>query len=595
MGGANVTNVAGSCVALPAGYYLVSGVVTGLTDGETIVLLNNGGDDLVVYGNGSFTFATALADGEDYHVTVSSSSGNLGINVALGSGTVSVSNVTDVTVTCGTEFTNSIGMEFVWIPPGTFTMGSPESELSSNNSERPQHDVTFANGFWIAKYEVTQSQWQTVMGNNPSFYNDGGSGPNTNPDNPVEQVNWDDCKSFMAAMYAVDSDNYYALPSEAQWEYACRGGITEPYYDVADDISWHSGNSANITYAVGQKVPNTFGIYDMSGNVFEWCGDTWHSNYTDAPTDGSSWEVDGSTNRVIRGGSFFNPATLSRSAFRYSIAPAGAYYNLGFRPVILKGSDVPFTIGGTVSGLGSGETLVLQNNGGDDLTITQNGSFVFATWLDTGEAYDVTVQTQPDSQLCIVSGGSGTLSETHITDVGVVCDDINTDDAAIIGNWIMNGFSDSDFSYISFMDNGHFICLEQNEAIEWGTYSYDGQTSLLTIGVLAVNINTDSGTDGNDEHFVIAGNTGVFVDDIDEEDGSVPIFTRLIDNGIAGTWKSEWPAEGERPGGFDLHVFTEEGIYLYGFVDHNETAPHDVQYAIHSGNYIDENGAITLA
>jgi len=247
-------------------------------------------------------------------------------------------------------------------------MGSPVGDPESASKERPEHGVTIENGFWMGKYEVTQAQWSAVMGTTPSYFLG-------NPNNPVERVSWDDCQSFMQKMNLLDGNNNYTLPSESQWEYACRAGITDPYYGLVDDIAWHSANSGWGPNYVGDKIPNNFGLYDMSGNVFEWCSDKWHGGYTGAPADGSSWDESWSTVHVIRGGNWRHVSSYCRSAARFGAYPDSKYYNIGFRPVILNGNDTPYTIGGTVTGLTG--TLVLQNNGGDDLVSVRSSLPLF--------------------------------------------------------------------------------------------------------------------------------------------------------------------------------------------------------------------------
>ena len=153
---------------------------------------------------------------------------------------------------------NSLGMELVYIPPGEFMMG--------DSNEKPVHHVTISQGFWMGKYEVTQSQYESVAGTNPSKFK-GCS------DCPVEQVSWNDTKEFISKLNAKNDGFIYSLPTEAQWEYAARAGTTGDHYGDIDSIAWYDSNSANKTHAVGQKQPNAFGLYDMSGNVEEWVQD----------------------------------------------------------------------------------------------------------------------------------------------------------------------------------------------------------------------------------------------------------------------------------------------------------------------------------
>ncbi|WP_406670714.1 formylglycine-generating enzyme family protein [Methanolobus sp. ZRKC4] len=225
-------------------------------------------------------------------------------------------------------YTNSIDMEFVLIPAGEFEMGSPLYEEDRYDNEGPVHEVTIGQAYYFGKYEVTQEQWGEVMGDNPSYF-DGDS-------NPVEKVSWNDVQEFVKKLNNMEGTNKYRLPSEAEWEYACRAGTTMRYSfgDSVSDLgeyAWYKNNSGSKTHPVGQKKPNPWGLYDMHGNVWEWCQDGWHSYYEGAPTDGSAWEDGSGSLRVSRGGSWFNNAENCRSANRYEYAPYSRYFNFGFR------------------------------------------------------------------------------------------------------------------------------------------------------------------------------------------------------------------------------------------------------------------------
>jgi formylglycine-generating enzyme required for sulfatase activity len=203
-------------------------------------------------------------------------------------------------------------------------MGSP----NGSGNEEPVHQVTITQPFYMGKYEVTQVQWQTVMGNNPSDFKDCGGNC------PVETVSWTDAQDFISKLNEANDGFTYRLPSEAEWEYACRAGTTGDYYSPdVDDIGWYARNSVNKTHAVGGKQPNAFGLYDISGNVWEWCRDLYHKNYDGAPTDGSAWvSVGESQDRVLRGGSWGGNATGLRSASRIG-NPGLRSGDIGFRVV----------------------------------------------------------------------------------------------------------------------------------------------------------------------------------------------------------------------------------------------------------------------
>jgi parallel beta-helix repeat protein len=228
----------------------------------------------------------------------------------------------------GNTFTNTIGMEFVPIPVGEFDMGSPSDEEDRWSAEGPVHHVNIGKAFYMGRYEVTQQQWRAIMGDNPSRF--------TGDDLPVEQVSWYDLQEFIKKLNEKEGTDKYRLPSEAEWEYACRTGTTTRYSFGGDEsnlgeYAWYDDNSGDKTHPIGQKQPNSWGLYDMHGNVWEWVQDSWHSNYNGAPTDGSAWESGDGTFRVFRGGGWSFLAANCRSAIRFFIDPGGRSSYLGFR------------------------------------------------------------------------------------------------------------------------------------------------------------------------------------------------------------------------------------------------------------------------
>ena len=227
-----------------------------------------------------------------------------------------------------------VALEMVWIPAGTFLMGRYPGELDSYSDEDPQRQVTFAHGFRMSKYEVTQAQWRAVMGDNPSQFQGDGDTDNR----PVEQVSWDDAQSFIAALNDAHPGMGFRLPSEAEWEYACRAGTTtrfywgnDPDYTAINDYAWYASNSGDRTHDVGGTPPNAWGLYDMSGNVWEWVQDWYHNSYTGAPTDGSGWESPAGTDRVRRGGSWLYDEDDCRSALRSNDVSSNSDSSVGFR------------------------------------------------------------------------------------------------------------------------------------------------------------------------------------------------------------------------------------------------------------------------
>jgi formylglycine-generating enzyme required for sulfatase activity len=262
----------------------------------------------------------------------------------------------------GEDLGNDITLEMVAIPGGTFLMGSSPNEKYSFDDEHPQHQVSVP-PFFMGKYPITQAQWKEVASRtdlkverdldlNPAYFKD-------RPDSdrrPVEQVNWYDAVEFCARL-SILTGREYRLPSEAEWEYACRAGTTTPFY-FGETITGELANyDASETTPVGQFTPNAFGLYDMHGNVWEWCADTWHDNYDGAPSDGSVWldnnqeeNIDGKsrfgTYSVMRGGSWANNPNLCRSAIRYdTYRRVNRYFLNGFRVVCVdldrEGADSP--------------------------------------------------------------------------------------------------------------------------------------------------------------------------------------------------------------------------------------------------------------
>lgn len=235
-----------------------------------------------------------------------------------------------------------VPLTLVWIPGGTFQMGrNPGEQDSFAAGEAPQHQVTITSGFWLGKYEVTQAQWAAIMGDNPSHFQ-GGSYGNTN-NRPVEMVSWDTItQTFLPALNAA-ADMTFRLPTEAEWEYACRAGNSTPStrYYWGDDATysqigtyaWYYSNSGNQTHAVRTAGttghPNAFGLYDMNGNVWEWCQD-WYGDYPSTAVTDPTGSPTGSS-RVLRGGSWDDPATNCRSAYRLTYGPSFSNSTFGFR------------------------------------------------------------------------------------------------------------------------------------------------------------------------------------------------------------------------------------------------------------------------
>ncbi len=241
--------------------------------------------------------------------------------------------------------------DMAWIPPGSFVMGSPETEWERSDGEGPLTQVKLTEGFWLGKHEVTQLEFSSVMGVNPSHFQPP-EFPDSQQNSPVEQVSWDQAVAYCqklteqeSAAGRLASGYAYRLPTEAEWEYACRAGTTTRFSYGEDPAcielgryAWYEANSLDTTHPVAQKLPNPWGLYDMHGNVQEWCQD-WHGLYPGGMVVDPQGPAEGST-RVLRGGDWvyqwgFGGAHC-RSAFRGSYYPDSGYSNFGFRVVLAR-------------------------------------------------------------------------------------------------------------------------------------------------------------------------------------------------------------------------------------------------------------------
>jgi formylglycine-generating enzyme required for sulfatase activity len=256
----------------------------------------------------------------------------------------------------GKRFYRAVAMEaptnVVFIPPGTFRMGSPTNEVDRYYWEGPQTAVTISRGFWMGKYEVTQGEYLAVMGSNPSYFQPPDHPAETNL--PVEQVTWYDATAYCDALTQreraagrIGTNSVYRLPTEAEWEYACRGWTStrfsygdDPGYTNLTNYAWHAANSGGETHPVGQKLPNPWGLYDMHGNVWEGCQD-WYGDYAGGIALDPQGPATGSY-RVFRGGDSMprywrDFAWYCRSAYRFRNSPGYGLYRLGFRVVLAPG------------------------------------------------------------------------------------------------------------------------------------------------------------------------------------------------------------------------------------------------------------------
>ena len=252
-------------------------------------------------------------------------------SMASSSTTSTSSNIIDSS-TSGSVITipvkDGVNIEMVKVEAGSFNMGATPEMENPYDSEKPVHRVTLTNNYYIGKYEVTQALWKIVMGSNPS---------NSKGDNlPVEKVSWNNCQKFISKLNKLTGKSF-RLPTEAEWEYAARGGNKSRGYQYSGsntigDVAWYDGNSGSKTHAVGTKQPNELGIYDMTGNVLEWCQD-WYDSYSSSPQTNPTGAVSGSF-RVLCGGSWGNSAGYCRSSCRGSNTPGSRNNFLGLRLVL---------------------------------------------------------------------------------------------------------------------------------------------------------------------------------------------------------------------------------------------------------------------
>ena len=215
---------------------------------------------------------------------------------------------------------NGVSFNMVYVAGGTFQMGSNVGDYD----EKPVHSVTLSD-YYIGQTEVTQELWQAVMGSNPSDFK--------GAKNPVNNVSWNDCQEFIIKLNRLTGGRF-RLPTEAEWEYAARGGNKSRGYifsgsDYLGSVAWYEDNSGDEVHPIGSKSANELGLYDMSGNVFEWCSD-WYGSYPSSPQTNPTGASSGS-GRVLRGGGYCFKESNCRSAFRVSIVPASRFYSWGFR------------------------------------------------------------------------------------------------------------------------------------------------------------------------------------------------------------------------------------------------------------------------
>ena len=291
------------------------------------VLVGNHNVEIRKSGYSTSRQTVMISEGQTASISgsLTSSASSSNANVLSSSGTSLFGNTITIPVK------NGINIEMVKVEAGSFDMGATPEMRSLQypyDDEKPDHRVTLTKNYYIGKYEVTQALWQVVMGNNPSRFK--------GDDLPVERVSWKRCQDFISKLNSLTGKRF-RLPTEAEWEYAARGGNKSRGYrysgsNTLDDVAWYGDNSGSKTHAVGTKQPNELGIYDMSGNVSEWCQD-WRGSYSSSPQTNPTDAVSGSY-RVDRGGSWLYSAWFSRSSSRGGRTPGGRDGDLGLRLVL---------------------------------------------------------------------------------------------------------------------------------------------------------------------------------------------------------------------------------------------------------------------
>ena len=288
------------------------------------VLVGNHNVEIRKSGYTTFRQTVTISEGQTVSISgsLTSSTSSSTANALSSSGSSLSGNALTIPVK------NGINIEMVKVEAGSFDMGATSEMENPNEDEKPVHRVTLTNNYYVGKYEVTQALWQAVMGSNPSSFK--------GYDLPVETVSWDDCQDFISKLNAMTGKRF-RLPTEAEWEYAARGGKKSRGYQYSgsntlDDVAWYYGNSGNKTHVVGTKHPNELGIYDMTGNVIEWCQD-WYGSYSSSPQTNPIGAVSGSF-RVYRGGGWYYSAGCCRSSSRDYRSPGGRGNYLGLRLIL---------------------------------------------------------------------------------------------------------------------------------------------------------------------------------------------------------------------------------------------------------------------
>lgn len=344
---------------------------------------------------------------------------------------------------------NGVSFRMIPVEGGTFMMGSTEEQgWDADDDEYPVHKVTLSS-YSIGETEVTQTLWQAVMGSNPGYFI-------LDMNRPIEQVSWDSCQEFIAKLNQMTGKNF-RLPTEAEWEYAARGGKKSHGYkysgsDIIDDVAWYLSNSSSTTHAVASKAPNELGLFDMSGNVLEWCLD-WYGNYSNSvqinPTGPSTGYC-----RVLRGGSWYPAAKLCRVSCRSNNMPGGYFNDRGLRLALDEDNSPKFRLSETVVEIEEGETATVD-------ILNGSGSYSVAGGMDN-------INSTVDGEALTVTGAAAGTTTVHVTDNTTGAITVLTVVVAATKTFTVNGVT---FKMIA-VDGGTFM---MGATAEQGNDAYDSE------------------------------------------------------------------------------------------------------------------------
>jgi formylglycine-generating enzyme required for sulfatase activity len=497
------------------------------------------------------------------------------------------------------HFVNSAkDLEMIWVEPGTFTMGSPESEADRGTDET-EHNVTITQGFYLGKYEVTQAQYEAVIGYNPSEFNATG-----NRNRPVEDLNWTEALAFCEQLTIqernagrIPEDWAYVLPTESQWEYACRAGTTTVYSwgnDINSSHANYSFSGVGQTQEVGQYTANPWGFFDMHGNVWEWTAD-WYAVYpSDNPTIDPNGPASGS-NRIYRGGSRASDHRYLRSAKRYARAPSFRYHDIGFRLALRDLNKAPTDLNSTAvlafsenqpvgtvigefnatdpDGYASTYHFVNGDNNNSLFTLDANGTLKTATTFDyeiNASSFLITVQAKDEQNA--TTEGNFTVTLLNVNDPPY---DLNSTTALKIAEnqpvgTVIGEFNATDpdanasitYHLVNGENNNSLFNLDSNGTLKTGTpFDYESNVSTYTITVQAKD-ELNATIDGNFTVYLINE-----IEDLDGDGIENHIDTDIDGDGISNMNEelyqtNPWDGNSSNLPPFNLRILEPLSLYI---------------------------------